>query len=126
MHGDVQLGGPVWLFAQLVVLLAIVLNLFVLVDSLRPKRRADAAARLPEPLWVYAAFSAIFLGLSLVVTVIPGLQVTAAAVPLATPLALVVGVAYLLRVVFPKPAPDGADGDQAVDDTVPHDEDEVL
>lgn len=102
MHGDVSLGGPVWLFAQFLILAGVVLAVFVLADSLRPVRRASAAGRLKEPLWLYSAFMGAYLLLLVAVQVIPGLQLVSAVVSIATPFALALCVAYLLRVVFPK------------------------
>jgi hypothetical protein len=83
-------------------LAAIVLSVFVLADSLRPARRASAAARLREPWWIYPVIAADYLILLLVVQIIPGLQFAAAIAALASPVALALGVPYLLRVVFPR------------------------
>ena len=106
MHGDISLGGPVWLIATFLVLVTIALNVFVVADSLRPARRASAAARLREPWWIYPVIAADYLILLLVVQLIPGLQFAAAIAALASPFALALGIVYLLRVVFP-----GAHGD---------------
>lgn len=122
MHDNVLLGGPVWAFAQFLIVLAIGLTLFVLVDSARPKRRAAVTAFLREPLWGYTVFAGLYLGFLLVIQVIPGLQLAAAVVSLATPFALALGLVYLLRVVFPKPGAAAgsageASGDAATDAT---------
>ncbi len=102
MHGDVTLGGPVWLAATLLILVTVALNVFVIADSLRPARRASAAARLREPWWIYPMIASDYLILLLVVQLIPGLQFAAAIAALASPLALALGITYLLRVVFPR------------------------
>ena len=108
MHDGVTLGGPVWLFAQLLILSTLILSVFVLVDSVRPARRQKATAR--EPLWVYTALMVAYLGLLVVVQLIPGLNLASAVVSISTPFALALGVTYLLRVVYPK-TPSGARGD---------------
>jgi hypothetical protein len=100
------LGGPVWVFASVLIYGTILLALYVLIDSLRPSRRASAKGRVPEPLWIYSAISVLFLGGLAVVQFVPGLQLAAAAPALATPIVLIAGLAYLLRVVFPKPDAD--------------------
>lgn len=103
MHSNTTLAGPVWVIVQLLVVAAIVISVFMVADALRPHRRAQASERgLPEPLWVYAGTSGVFLALLIAVQVIPGVQLGAAAVAMATPLIIVLGMVYLLRVVFPK------------------------
>ncbi len=97
------LGGPVWFFAQVVIFGTLALSVFVLVDSLMPRRRSKVGDRLPEPLWVYSAVNVAYLLLLLAVQLIPGLQMAAAVVAIASPIVLAFGVVYLLRVVFPKP-----------------------
>lgn len=109
MHGDVSLGGPVWLIATMLVLITIVLNVFVIADSLRPARRASAAARLREPWWIYPMIAADYLILLLIVQIIPGLQFAAAIAALASPVALALAITYLLRVVFPRETDRAAD-----------------
>jgi hypothetical protein len=59
---------------------------------------------LPEPLWLYSALTGAYLALLIVIQLIPGLQLAAAIVSIATPFALVLGVTYLLRAVFPRPS----------------------
>lgn len=103
MHGDVSLGGPVWFAATVLILGGVVLSLFVFIDSVRPKRRAAAADRLPEPLWLYTVLTGAFLASLIVVQFLPGLQVAAAIPAIATPFMLAIGIVYLLRVVYPKP-----------------------
>lgn len=97
------LGGPVWALAQFLLLLAVGLALYMVVDSLRPGRRAASAGVVTEPLWIYTVLSAVFLVSLIVVQFIPGLQMTAAIPSLAAPIVTAAGFAYLLRVVFPKP-----------------------
>lgn len=106
MHGGLSLGGPVWLFATTVVLVALVLAVFVLLDSLRSTRRAAAASRVREPLWVYTAGEALFLGALVIAQLLPGVSLVSALPVIAMPFALALGVAYLLRVVFPRAAGD--------------------
>jgi len=53
---------------------------------------------------VYAGTSGAFLALLIAVQVIPGVQLGAAAVAIATPFMIVLGMVYLLRVVYPKQA----------------------
>jgi len=102
VHGDTLLGGPVWFFAQAVIFGTLALSVFVLVDSLMPRRRAKVGDRLREPLWVYSAVNIAYLLLLLAVQLIPGLQMAAAVVAVASPVVLAFGLVYLLRVVFPK------------------------
>ncbi len=108
MHDGVTLGGPVWLFAQFLILSTLILCLFVLVDSVRPARRRKASGGR-EPLWLYTALMIGYLGLLIVVQLIPGLNLASAVVSISTPFALALGVAYLLRVVYPKTSPDVSD-----------------
>jgi len=102
VHGDVSLGGPVWFFAQVVIFGTLALSVFVLVDSLMPRRRRRVAGRLPEPLWVYSAVNLAYLVLLVAVQLIPGLQFASAIAAVASPVVFAFGVVYLLRVVFPK------------------------
>jgi len=107
VHGDTVLGGPIWFVAQFVVFAAIGLSLMMLLDPLRPTRRAQAREGLTDPLWVYQALGGVFLVFLLAVQVVPGVQLGAAVVAIAAPLVVVAGMVYLLRVVFPKrPAED--------------------
>jgi hypothetical protein len=87
-----------------VYLLAAGLGLFVFVDSVRPNGRPRFEG-LREPWWLYSAAEGVFL-LLLVGVWIPKVPRVLSAIPVVlTPFALAVGVAYLLRVVFPKPVP---------------------
>ena len=94
-------GGPVGWYFLFVYVAAVLLAVFVCIDSLRPKRRARMA-ELPEPGWIYTGLQAIFLVFALFGW-IPPLPRWVAVIPVAmTPFALAEQVAYLLRVVFPK------------------------
>jgi uncharacterized membrane protein YoaK (UPF0700 family) len=96
------LGGPVWWFFLGLYLLAIALALFCLVDSLLPRHR-ERFAQLPEPAWLYTAVFAVFVAFVAGVW-LPIVPRIVAVVPVfMTPVVLAVGVAYLLRVVFPIP-----------------------
>jgi len=116
VHDNVLLGGPVWLFAQFLILGTVVLSVFVLVDSLRPARRAKASTHLREPIGLYSALMGAYLLLLVVVQLIPGLQIASAIVSLATPFALALGIAYLLRAVFPRPEVDAPEPPAASDE----------
>jgi hypothetical protein len=109
------LGGPVWWFVVGVYLLAIALAAFVLIDSSRPRRR-DRLAALPEPAWLYAGMSGLYLA-CVVGAWIPGVPRVLTVIPVfLTLLAMPTAVAYLLRVVYPKPAGgDAAEGQTAGD-----------
>lgn len=97
------LGGPVWWLLVGVYVLTAVLGSFVFVDSLRPGGRARFDS-VPEPWWLYAASEAVYLCLLFGVW-IPKVPRVLSAIPVVlTPFALALGVAYLLRVVYPKPA----------------------
>ena len=97
-------GGPVgWYFLGMYVL-AVGLAIFVLVDSQRPVRR-PRLDELPEPAWIYPVISGGFL-IFVFCVLLPFVPVLFSAVPaLLTPFWLAISVTYLLRVVFPKPAP---------------------
>lgn len=117
MHGDLSLGGPVWLFATVVILLTLVLALFVIADALRPRRRAALAERSAagrrELLWPYVAVETFFLLALAMTQVLEGISLVSALPVIAAPFALAFGVAYLLRVVFPRPAaPSAEHGEQ--------------
>ncbi|TLM77150.1 MAG: hypothetical protein FDZ70_05730 [Actinobacteria bacterium] len=106
MHGDVLLNGPVYLVLAAIVVLAAGLAAFVLVDVFRPRRR-EALARVPEPGWAYAALEGAFL-----VALMAGQFASAPDWVRTTsvgllPFAVAVAVAYLLRVVYPKPVARG-------------------
>jgi hypothetical protein len=95
-------GGPIGWYFLFVYVAAVVLAAYVVVDSLRPKRRARLA-ELPEPWWIYTVVQAVFLAFALFGWV-PPLPRWVAVIPVAmTPFMLAEQVAYLLRAVFPKP-----------------------
>jgi hypothetical protein len=100
-------GGPIGWYLLIVFSLTVLLAAFVAVDSLRPGRRARLA-ELREPSWTYTGIEAVFLALALFGW-LPFLPRWVAAVTvLMVPFALGFSVAYLLRVVFPKPVVDAA------------------
>jgi len=101
------LGGPVWWLAMGVYILTAALGLFVFIDSVRPAGRSRFDA-VREPWWVYTASEAVYLCLLFGVW-IPKVPRALSAIPvLLTPFALALGVAYLLRVVYPKPVAETA------------------
>jgi len=108
------LAGPVWWFFFSAYVLSLGLSLFVTIDSLRPSRR-ERLAEIPEWRWLYTAIEGAFAIVAIGVW-IPGVpRITAVAPVVAFPFALAFGVAYLLRVVYPKPS---ADADETVRETV--------
>ena len=93
-------AGPVFAFAMVLVVSSAGLSAFMLYDTVR---RDAARYRVPEPRWLYPIVSGAYL-LGVVLAFLPAMKGrVGAAIAIATPLVLVVGVAYLLRVVFPKP-----------------------
>jgi len=104
-----QLGGYVWWFVMGVYFLGIGLSLFVAIDSVRPARRPRLDA-LREPWWLYTAEAVVYLAFVLAAWVPwPATLRWIAAIPVGwTLVALGFGFAYLLRVVFPKPAAEPA------------------
>lgn len=114
---NADLIGPLWLVAVGFMLVAIGLSGFVLVDSLRPKRKVEAALRLPEPLWIYTIVMALFLVSIILPQVLRGVSVFSALPVIGAPIAIGFAVAYLLRVVFPKrPQEDEAVVDDSLDE----------
>ena len=96
------LGGPVWWFAVIVYVLTLGLAAYVSIDSWRIAR-AERLAALPEPAWLYSVLQPAFLALALVVW-LPFVPRIVAVVPVGLmPFAFAGQIAYLLRVVFPKP-----------------------
>lgn len=119
MHGDVKLGGPVFLFAEAVIVGVVLLSLFVLFDSLRSRRIASSS---PGRLMVYRVVQGVWL-LSLGLSWVPGMPAWVRGVPVFLILiAFVQGVTYLLRVVFPATSASesgSADDDQGSDPETP-------
>lgn len=99
MHSD-RLGGPVWIFLEVVVVLAIGLAVFVVIDSVRRIRRCGPDER--PWLLFYACLQGLYLLFVLVAQLSVMPRILGAVVAIATPLALIQSVAYLLRVVFPR------------------------
>ena len=99
------LGGPIYWFMVLLLFLAGMLAAFVILDSLR--RVFHTHTSQPDARWwAYFVPQSAYLVLLLVVQT-PLLPLIASAVMvLLTPFALIQSVAYLLRVVFPKPVAD--------------------
>jgi hypothetical protein len=96
------LGGPIWWFFFGVYLLAIGLAAFVLVDALRPVR-TKRFAEIRESRLLYALASGTYL-VFVVGVWVPSVPRVVSVVPVVlTPFELGLSVAYLLRVVFPKP-----------------------
>jgi len=99
---DYILGGPVYWFMVILLLLAGMLAAFVVLHASLVARRGRLAGK-PASVWLWAGPQAGYLALLLVVQT-PLLPLVASAVlVLLAPLALVQSFAYLLRVVFPKP-----------------------
>jgi hypothetical protein len=99
VHSD-RLGGPVWIFLVVVLVLTIGLAIFVLVDAIRRLVRCGPDER--PWLIFYAALQALYL-LMLVVaqlSILP--RIFAAFVAVATPFSLVLSFVYLLRIAYPK------------------------
>lgn len=108
MHDNVRLGGAVWTLAVVVLLIAAVLALFVVADSIRRARRNDGSAR---GLWFYTLVEGVYLGMLLLAQFTLRFRIgLGAAAAILTPVAIGVGVAYLLRVVYPKPVAEDETG----------------
>ena len=98
---DQVLGGPVWWYVMGLYVLTIVLALYCAIDAQRATRR-ERLEGLREPAWLYRVSFAVYL-VCVVGVWIPAVPRPVSVVPvLLTPFALALGVAYLLRVVFPK------------------------
>lgn len=98
------LNGFVWWFVVGIYGLTIALSLYVAIDSVRPARRPRLDA-LREPWWLYTAEAVVYLAAVIAAWVpLPAQLRWLHAIPVGlTLVALVLGIAYLLRVVFPKP-----------------------
>ena len=114
------LGGPVWWFIFGVYVLSLGLSLYVTFDSLRVSRRARLA-ELPEPGWLYTALEGAFALVAVGVWIPRVPRIASVAPVVAFPFAIAFGVAYLLRVVFPKPtgSAEGGANDSAEDTAEP-------
>jgi len=100
---DYILGGPIYWFMVILLVLAGMLAAFVVLHASLVARRKQLADT-PASVWLWAGPQAGYLALLFVVQT-PLLPLIASAVlVLLTPLALIQSIAYLLRVVFPKPA----------------------
>jgi hypothetical protein len=96
------LAGPVWWAVFVVYLIVIATAVFVRVDSLRDIRHARFT-EMPEPRIIYTGWETLYL-IAVVGVWLPFVPREWSTIPvLMTPISLVVGTAYLLRVVFPKP-----------------------
>lgn len=102
MPRSIALGGFVlWLVIVLLYGTA-ALALYVFQDALR-RKETDFAA-VPEPRWLYVIPQGVFF-IAFVLEQFPPIgAIIAAGVVLATPLALIEQIAYLLRIVFPTQA----------------------
>ncbi len=105
MHGDTSsLGGPVFVAVLALFYGTGLMAIFVSIDVFRP-RRAPLFADKPKSrlMWVVPQllFLAMFIAARLPWT---SLAVVSTAVVIATPFVLGLQIAYLLRVVYPKPA----------------------
>ncbi len=121
MHGDVSLGGAVWTYLTVVLFITAMLSAYVVIDSLRPARQRRPWV-LREPLWTYTLGQCLYFAL-LVLGQVGQLRFTfAAATTLLTPFALAQGIAYLLRVVFPKAPARAAEEELPADESSAEDE----
>jgi len=111
---DYILGGPVYWLMVILLLLAGMLAAFVVLHASLVARRGRLAEK-PVSLWLWAGPQAAYVALLFLVQT-PLLPLVASAVlVLLTPLALIQSIAYLLRVVFPKPA-DSIDSEDVAAD----------
>ena len=96
------LGGPIFWFMIALLFIAGMFAAFVVLDSLR--RAFFAHTATPDARWwAYLAPQGLYLLLLLVVQTPLLPPIASAVLVFLTPLALIQSVAYLLRVVFPKP-----------------------
>jgi len=114
---DYILAGPIYWFVVVLLVLAGMLAAFVVLHASLIARRKQLAEK-PASVWLWAGPQAGYLALLLIVQT-PALPLIASAVlVLLTPLALIQSIAYLLRVVFPKPAvPNDADANPPLQDS---------
>ena len=110
------LGGPIWWFLVGLYVLTFGLSAYCLIDSFRPAR-AERIAALPEPGWLYSVAFTVYL-VCVVGVWIPLIPRGVSVVPvLLAPFALALGIAYLLRVVFPKPVSTAKGDDGQADES---------
>lgn len=102
MHSTTGLGGPLWVFAAAFYVGSLLFAVFITTDSLR-KARQSRLRELPEPQWLYTLPSIVFLAAAALVQIAPVPPIAIAA-SLSSPVIVVLGFVYLLRVVFPRPA----------------------
>lgn len=114
MHGDLTLGGPLWVVATGLLVLICALALFVVADGVRRMRKGGQLRAGRVALWVYLSAESAFLAVLVLAQVLPGVSLMSAAPVLGAPVALAVGVAYLLQFVFPR-VPAVAELAEAVD-----------
>ncbi len=119
---DYILGGPIYWFMVILLLLAGMLAAFVVLHASLVARRGRLAEK-PVSVWIWAGPQAAYLVLLFLVQT-PLLPLIASAVLVfLTPLALIQSIAYLLRVVFPKPEdaldPEDAAAEAAADRAEP-------
>lgn len=102
MHDDVRLGGILWVLTEALLVLASLLALFVVVDVVRRHLQAKATDASGRSIVPYALSEGGFLLLMLLVQFTPLPPVFSAAMLVLVPLSIAFGVAYLLRVVYPR------------------------
>jgi len=114
MHGDINIIGPgMYVFFGLFVLIA-ACGVWMMIDSARAKRRnRKMFHHIPrEPLSVYRLCGGIYMALFLLMIVLIAATSKpsnlAMVVLIAAPFMVIVELAYLLRVVYPKPAKEGS------------------
>ena len=118
MSSSQTLAGPVWWFLVGTLLLAVGLALFVVADGTRRLARARRGAEGVtgrDPLG-YVIVEGVFLVIGLVAQVPGTPREIGAVVAVGIPIALVVGTAYLLRIVFPTRARPAAPSEGPFDD----------
>lgn len=108
-HGTIGFGPGLYIFSGLFVVIGI-LGVWMMIDTTRAKRRDNKQLHhIPhEPLSVYALCGGLYMALFLLMVVM--IAITGKLSPLAMGVLfaalpmVVIELAYLLRVVFPKPA----------------------
>ena len=108
-HGQITFGPGLYIFSGFFILIGL-LGIWMMIDTTRAKRRLNKSMNhIPhEPLSVYALcgglYAAAFLA-AILLYAINAKQTLFMIFPLAGPILVLVELAYLLRVVFPKSAP---------------------